>query len=450
MRLLRVLLAATLVVCVAKAGEITTDKEEVIKDAEIISVSAKEVVYKVNNKNVTRPIGEVMKIEYREAAKVPTEKAYSLIELTDGTVLLVSEWAIKGNDLEMTLLSGPAVKMPIGVIISILNNAKEEKERIDWRNRVINNRGKEAVVLKRRTMRTVGKGKDAKQVPAEDENGKPLFTISTLPATLAPGDAKGETIEAAVIVPDDKGKEEVKKVIYKQKDLHGIIYKNSLGAKAPPVTCRLLDTMQNIVMVSKLEAIKDGGVTVTTPSGAKLDFLPAQIANIDYTRGRLDYLSQMQPGETKITVNSFDAKDGLKGDNKFYVYKDSNLLGNPIKVGGTSYRSGLTLLPDVELIYNLNGAYRQFDAVIGIDDETKAEGAGTVEIWGDNKKLETVAIDYRTEKGKSGEPIKPAKPFKKVSLNIKDVTDLKIIFKAKDELNGLSLSVSLGDAKINK
>jgi hypothetical protein len=232
--------------------------------------------------------------------------------------------------------------------------------------------------------------------------------------------------------------------------LHGIIYKNSLGAKAPPVTCRLLDTMQNVVMVSKLEPLKAGGVSVTTPSGAKLDFLPAQIANIDYTRGRLDYLSQLQPGKTDITVNPFDAKDGLKGDNKFYVYKDSNLQGNPIKVGGTSYRSGLTLLPDVELTWNLNGAYRQFDAVIGIDDETKAEGAGTVEIWGDNKKLETVTIEYRTEKGKNGEAVKPAKPFKKVSLNIKDVTDLKIIFKAKDELNGLSLSVSLGDAKINK
>ena len=31
------------------------------------------------------------------------------------------------------------------------------------------------------------------------------------------------------------GKEEVKKVTYKQNSLHGIIYKNTLGAKAPPV-----------------------------------------------------------------------------------------------------------------------------------------------------------------------------------------------------------------------
>jgi hypothetical protein len=448
MRLLRVLLAASLVVCVARAGEITTDKEEVIKDAEIVSVSAKEVVYKVGNKEVTRPIGEVMKIEYRDASKVAAEKEYSLVELTDGTILLVSQWAIKGTDLEMTLLSGPTVKMPTSVVISILNNAKDDKDRNDWRNRVINNRGKDAVVLKRKATRYDKKLK--KEVEVVDENNKPVYVISTLPATLSPGDDKGETMKVAVIITDDKGKEEVKEVVYKQSGLHGIIYKHTLGAKAAPVTCKLLDTMQNVVMVSKLEAMKDGGVSVTTPSGAKLDFLPAQIAHIDYTRGRLDFLAALQPAKTDITVNSFDAKDKLGPEHKWYVYKDSNLQGTPIKVGGTSYRSGLTLLPDVELVYNLNGDYRQFDAVIGIDDETKAEGAGSVEIWGDNKKLETVEINYRTEKGKNGEPVKPAKPSKKVSLNVKDVTNLKIIFKAKDELNGLSLSVSLGDAKVNK
>jgi hypothetical protein len=208
--------------------------------------------------------------------------------------------------------------------------------------------------------------------------------------------------------------------------------------------------MQNSVMVSKLDKKEGGGVTVTTPSGAKMDFLPAQIAYIDYTRGRLDYLSALQPDKTNITLNTFDEKDKLPPDHKWYVYKDSNLNGTPIKLGGTSYRFGLTLLPDVELIYDLQGAYRQFDAVIGIDDDTRAEGEGTIEIWGDNRKLETREIVYRTEKGKNGEPVKPAKPSKKVSLNVKDVQKLKVIFKAKDELNGLSLSATLGDAKVNK
>jgi hypothetical protein len=224
MRFLRVLLAVGLIVCAARAGEITTvvgDKEEVIKDVDVVSVSAKEVVYKVGNKEVTRPIGEVMRIEYRDAAKVAADKKYALVELTDGTVLLVSQWAIKGNDLEMTLLSGPTVTMPTSVIISILNNAKDDKDRNDWRNRVINTRGKDAVVLKRVATRYDKKLK--KEVEIRDENNNLTYVTSTLVATLSPGDEKGETIKVAVVIPDDKGKDEVREVVYKQSSLHGII-----------------------------------------------------------------------------------------------------------------------------------------------------------------------------------------------------------------------------------
>ena len=45
------------------------------------------------------------------------------------------------------------------------------------------------------------------------------------------------------------------------------------------------------------------------------------------------------------------------------------------------------------------GSYRQFEAVIGIDDETKAEGELTVTIYGDNKELTKVPIVSRTVNG---------------------------------------------------
>jgi len=60
MRFLRVLLALGLVACIARGGEILTESEETIKGAEVASVSAKDVVYKVaNGKQITKKIADV-------------------------------------------------------------------------------------------------------------------------------------------------------------------------------------------------------------------------------------------------------------------------------------------------------------------------------------------------------------------------------------------------------
>src|SRR5262249_23786540 len=150
------------------------------------------------------------------------------------------------------------------------------------------------------------------------------------------------------------------KIKKKQADLHGIIFKNTLPPKAPPRICRLSDTLGNVVVVAKLES-KNNGVTVTTPSGAKLDFTFAQVAQIDYSTGRFDYLSALTGKlKTKITLNPYDKRDGLDEKHKWFIYSDSNLHNKPIKLGGTSYRHGLTLVPEVELEYDLNSEYRQF------------------------------------------------------------------------------------------
>jgi len=325
MRLFRVLLALGLVVCFARAGEIFTEAEETIKDVEVVSVSATNVVYKVNGKEVTRKIGEVRKLDLRDADRVPSGKEYSQVDLTDGTTLLAGEWAIKFdakdkiNVLEMKLLSGPQVKLPIDTVNGILNNAMEDRDRADWRNRVINTRGNEALVMKRKVTR---KDKNTgKEVDVLDDNGKVQHVTFNLPATIGNGDAKGETLEAAVVLDDKAGAE---KKTFKQKDLHGLIFKHTLPPKAPGVICKLTDTFGNAIMVSKVED-KQGGVTVTTPSGATMEFTFAQLSQIDYSRGRLDYLSDLTPSKTTITLNPFDAKDKLDTNYKWFVYKDSNL-----------------------------------------------------------------------------------------------------------------------------
>src|SRR5262249_46671711 len=152
-------------------------------------------------------------------------------------------------------------------------------------------------------------GKDAKEVDDVDENtGKAREIIFNVPATIGDGDAKGATIEVAVVI-DDKKKPEKKAL--NQKDLHGLIYTHVLPPKSPGVICKLTDTSGASVLASKIVKNKNGGLTVTTPSGASIDFTLAQIAHLDYGRGRFDYLSALQPTTTTITPISFDEIDKL-------------------------------------------------------------------------------------------------------------------------------------------
>jgi hypothetical protein len=207
-----------------------------------------------------------------------------------------------------------------------------------------------------------------------------------------------------------------------------------------------LDTIQDVVMVSSVSP-REGGLIVTTPAGAKIDFTNEQIARLDYAKGKLDFLSELAPTNLVIRPNRFETGEAK---DKWFVYKDTNLRNQPIKLHGTTFTRGLTLLPEVEMTYDLKGEYREFSATVGIDDETNAEGEVTLVIEGDGKELTSVPIVYKTEKSKTGEPKKPVKPLKPITLNIKDVQKLKVVLKARDELNGLSIGVSLGNAKVNK
>ncbi len=130
-----------------RGAEIFPFKGETIK-GDIVRVSDSEVVIKQDGKDVTKPIKEVLRIDYRDVGK-PDAASYSQIELTDGTTLLVSKWLIKKRDVELTLVAGPVVKLPLDVVANVLHEAHVELHRRDWKTRVYNTRNRDALVVAR-------------------------------------------------------------------------------------------------------------------------------------------------------------------------------------------------------------------------------------------------------------------------------------------------------------
>ncbi|MFQ3652590.1 MAG: NPCBM/NEW2 domain-containing protein [Gemmataceae bacterium] len=406
MRLARFSLAGAFLLMpllLTRAGEVALLKGDPIK-GDILSVNNAEVVLSVAGEKKTVPLANILKIDFQPVAVINPSTKYSRAELTDGTVLLASAWKIRKRDLTLKLLSGPEVTIPLQAVANLLNQAEDEKNRADWKSRTFNNRGREAIVIKKGDV------------------------ISNIECTLGEGDAEGKTITLAVIIDGEPST--LKRT---QTTAHGFLFKTVLDPKAPPVLCKLIDTLGNIVMVAELQP-QEGGLKVITPAGASLEFRYTQIARLDYAKGKLDYLSSLTP--SKIV-----AKSNLDEDTKpdqWHIYKDTNLNKGPLTLGGVTYSSGLALKPYAELTYELDGEYREFSALVGLDDNVSAVGKTILVVEGDGRELVTVEISADDKKR-----------FRPVTLNIKDVQKLKIIVKADGEFD-VARHLDLADAKVSK
>ena len=100
------------------------------------------------------------------------------------------------------------------------------------------------------------------------------------------------------------------------------------------------------------------------------------------------------------------------------VHRDENALHEWIIVGGARYRKGLGMKAPAQVIYDLDGKYASFEAMVGIDDAaSKLKGNASVvfQVFLDDKKL------FDSGAMKSGSPAK------KVRVPLKDARELRLV-----------------------
>lgn len=405
MRLARFLLAClVLAVPTSFAAEISLLKGGSVK-GDIVSISEKEVVYEIAGAKKTLPITDVLKIDYTDPGRPPAAAKYAQVEIVDGSLLLASDIAIKDTQVELKLLAGPTINLPLASVSNVLMPGHDEKFREEWKSRVFNTRGRDAFVINRKGV------------------------LSNVDCTFGKGGKDGTTIDAAVVF-DDETIVSTRKI----KEDHGYIFKHVLDPKSPPSICKLYNTTGDFILVSRVSAVAEGGIAVETPAGVKLSLSKPQIARLDYAPGKLDYLSDLAP--TKLI-----ARSNLDEDDKpdqWHVYKDTNLNKGKLTLGGVVYPKGLALKPFTQLTWDLKGNYRDLSFMVGLDDNVSASGASILLIEGDGKEITQITLD-------SADKVR----FKPVKLNIKDVRELKITVKSAD-LFDTSRHLDLADLKVSK
>ena len=176
----------------------------------------------------------------------------------------------------------------------------------------------------------------------------------------------------------------------------------------------------------------------TTVAGGRVSRPLDQVAQIDLSRGKIVYLSDLKPESVAYTPY-FPLDKELPAEQKFFrLREDQNLESKPLRLGGKQFSKGLALHSRTEAVYYLPGRFRRFEAVAGIDDEVRPRGSVHVILRGDGKLLWEATV--------TGADKEPARP---IDLDVTGVRRLTIVADFTAELDAAGHLV-LGNARVSK
>lgn len=163
----------------------------------------------------------------------------------------------------------------------------------------------------------------------------------------------------------------------KREKVFGIIYARPKKA-VRQAFCRITLSGGDHVDVSQV-TLNSGRFEAGLRSGANVRIAAGSIGRLDFSAGKLQYLSAIEPRDVRYTPVF---------DEDFHYQRDHTWERKPLRLGGKTYVRGLWIHSKTRLRYRLAGAYRRFQAVMGIDDDVRGRGGDVhVVIRGDGKVL---------------------------------------------------------------
>ena len=272
------------------------------------------------------------------------------VELVDGSLLVGQQYAVKDGQARLTTPEG-TLELPTRDVLSVRLQAQTEATAPQWTRITEGNIDADLIVI--RGDRSLDYHKGVLHDVAE------------------------QTVEFAL-------EDEVLPV--KRSKVYGLIYRHPEGRQLPEARCRLTDVAGSQWLVRSIVLEKDK-LRWTTPAGLTASRLLASVARIDFSEGKIVFLSDLKP-ESVTWTPFFGAGQTLPALAEFYAPRQDRALGpKPLKLGGKQYAKGLALHSRTEMVFRLPRRFRRFVATVGIDDGVRPRGNVRLVIRGDDRVL---------------------------------------------------------------
>ncbi len=396
-------LAALLLALPLHAAEVKTLSGPIHK-GELVSIDDKQVKLTVDGKEVTLPAADLLAVELQASTKPLPAGPYQRLRLIDGTVLTCQSLELKGSEATTKLFSGQTLKFPMASVQWLLIDAQDEKNRKEFEEQL----AKKA-------------SQDVLRLLSRDETA-----INAFEGFVGDADANGETVSFKT------GGNAVTVAIPR---IRGIIFSRPPAENAPAPLCKLSDGFENH-FVAKSLTIAGDQFKLLTPTGLEVESPKASAVRLDFSMGKVVYLSDLEP----LSVDeSFLLAD------LWHFRRDKNLEGGPLSLGRKTYAKGLAVHSRTILVYEVKG-YNNLRTVLGIDDQVTGPAQAVVRFEAEGKDL-PVTIDGKA----AANPMtlkSRAEPVE-IKVDLSGVTRLRITVDYGDDLD-LGDHVIFADARVTK
>jgi NPCBM/NEW2 domain len=294
-----------------------------------------------------------LSLKHKPAATVQPAGAW--IELTDGSTVVARQYTVHGEMATITLLNDEVLETPARSIRNVRLQHLSESMAGQWSQIISAKLDGDVLVVNK------GDNLDYHQGVLGDINAEVVrFQLD------------GDNL------PINRAK------------VCGLAYRHTSGEASSGPICRLNDIFGSHWQVSKIGLEKK--LQLTTPSGATFSCAPENVASIDYSLGKIVYLSDLKP-ESVTWSPYFRTEKTLPSIEQFYAPRqDRNFESNPLQLAGTEYSKGLAIRSRTEVVYRLPGSFTRLNALTGIDDSVRPQGNVRLVIRGDNNVLLDVTV----------------------------------------------------------
>ena len=347
---------------------------------------------------------ESLAVLVRGAANAePAKKAALVVELVDGSRLAASDYMVTGPKAHVTLSGGAKLEIPTRVI--------------RWVRFASTTSGDAPLDEQWVEITQTSAGGDLLVVRKDDQ-------LDYLEGIVGDVDADRCQFE----IDDDV-------VPVKRAKIEGFVYFHPAAADLDDVAGSIITGDGSRIVVAKA-TLGDGNIKLSTPAGTSLNVPLDEVTRLDFTTGKIAYLSDLDPAGA-----TYEPLFGFRRDvpvlNEFFGYRrDQGFENSPLELDGKQFRKGLALQSRTVLSYRLPRAFRRLRATVGIEDRVRATG---------NAKLSIAADGQTVWEG----DVRGGEPPREIDVQIDGARRLQIVADYGDEQD-VGDRIVLGNVRVTK
>jgi hypothetical protein len=316
----------------------------------LVDLSAGRLVIEGPGGPATLETESVLSISAREKPISKKPSPQTVVELMDGSSVSAQKYAVQKTQAKITLSNGETLDVPVNNVRTVQFQTESDALNAEWAKLVENKVEGDLLVVRK-----------------EENLDYHVGVLHDVTNDTLQFDLDGESLSV------------------KRSKVFGLAYRRGAAPELPPTTCRITDSAGSLWTVQSLALA--GKFRWTTPSGLKVEQSADTIVQIDFSGGKVVYLSDVKPDSTRFTPY-FGLGKMPESVERFYAPRyDRNINGAPLQLGGTPYPKGLALHSRTEMVFRLPDRFSRFSAIAGIDPSAGPGRKVRLLMRGDDKEL---------------------------------------------------------------